>query len=82
MLLQEFNYQIKVKPGQGNKNVDYLSRLDEEEATRSMAADFPDEHCLTCLPSRYRTTPLRISESTYKQEGSHLMISSSTGCSS
>jgi hypothetical protein len=44
MLLQEFQYQIKVKPGVGNKNVDYLSRLEEGVINQSLTADFPDEH--------------------------------------
>jgi RNase H-like domain found in reverse transcriptase len=44
MLLQEFQYQIKVKPDVGNKNVDYLSRLEEGIVNQSLTADFPDEH--------------------------------------
>src|SRR5450759_702690 len=44
MLLQEFQYQIKVKPGLGNKNVDFLSRLEEAAAKESIRDDFPDEH--------------------------------------
>ena len=44
MLLQEFQYTIKVKPGLGNKNVDYLSRLDEAVLVDSIRDDFPDEH--------------------------------------
>jgi hypothetical protein len=45
MLLQEFQYEIiKVKPGIGNKNVDYLSRLEEDEVVQSITARFPDEN--------------------------------------
>jgi hypothetical protein len=46
-LLQEFQYQIKVKPGIGNKNVDYLSRLEEDEVVQSIKAEFPDENLLS-----------------------------------
>ena len=44
MLLQEFQYTVKVKPGHGNKNVDFLSRLEEAEVVESIKDDFPDEH--------------------------------------
>ena len=44
MLLQEFQYTIKVKPGHGNKNVDFLSRLEEAEVVESIKDDFSDEH--------------------------------------
>ena len=37
-------HTIKVKPGLGNKNVDYLSRLDEAVLVDSICDDFPDEH--------------------------------------
>ena len=37
MLVQEFQYQIKVKPGLGNKNVDFLSRLEETAAKESIS---------------------------------------------
>jgi hypothetical protein len=47
MLLQEFQYQIKVKPGIGNKNVDYLSRLEEEAVVDFINADFSDEYLFT-----------------------------------
>src|SRR5450759_1071916 len=44
MLLQEFQYTIKVKPGLGNKNVDFLSRLEEAAVVESIRDDFPDEY--------------------------------------
>jgi hypothetical protein len=44
MLLQEFQYQIVMKPGIRNKNVDYLSRLEEDEVSQSIKADFPNEN--------------------------------------
>jgi hypothetical protein len=47
MLLQEFQYQIKVKPGVGNKNVDYLSRLEEDQLVSTICTDFPDENLFT-----------------------------------
>ena len=33
-----------MKPGLGNKNVDFLSRLEETAAKDSIRDDFPDEH--------------------------------------
>src|SRR5450759_4480230 len=44
MLLQEFQYTIKVKPGLGNKNVDFLSRLEEAAVVESTRDDFLDEY--------------------------------------
>ena len=43
LLLQEFNYEIVVKSGKSNLNVDFLSRQRGEEAVGDIRAKFPDE---------------------------------------
>ena len=42
-LLQEFNYEVMVKPGKANANADYLSRQRGTEALEDIQAEFPDE---------------------------------------
>ncbi len=49
MLLQEFQYMIKVKSGLGNKNVDFLSRLEEEAVRESIRDEFPDEDLFSII---------------------------------
>ena len=63
MLLQEFQYQIKVKPGSGNKNVDYLSRLEEGEMVQSIKADFPDENLFSIQTAEPKISPETVSGS-------------------
>ena len=43
LLLQEFDYEVKVKPGKANTNADYLSRQRGPEAVSDLTAEFPDE---------------------------------------
>ena len=43
LLLQEFNYEVVVKLGKTNLNVDFLSRQRGEEAVGDIRAEFPDE---------------------------------------
>ena len=43
LLLQEFNYEVVVKPGKANANADYLSRLRGPEAVSDINSPFPDE---------------------------------------
>ena len=43
LLLQEFNYEVTVKPGKANANTDYLSRQKGTEALEDIQAEFPDE---------------------------------------
>ena len=43
LLLQEFNYEVVVKPGKANANADYLSRMRGPEAVSDITATFPDE---------------------------------------
>ena len=43
LLLQEFNYEVKVKPGKANSNADFLSRQRGLEAVGDISAEFPDE---------------------------------------
>ena len=43
LLLQEFNYEVIVKPGKANANADYLSRQRGTEALEDIQAEFPDE---------------------------------------
>ena len=43
LLLQEFNYEVVVKPGKANANADYLSRQRGIEASEDIQAEFPDE---------------------------------------
>ena len=43
LLLQEFNYEVMVKPGKANANADYLSRQRGLEAASSIETPFPDE---------------------------------------
>ena len=42
LLLQEFNYEVVVKPGKANSNVDFLSRQRGQEAVEDISADFLD----------------------------------------
>ena len=43
LLLQEFNYEVIVKPGKANANADYLSRQRGTKALEDIQAEFPDE---------------------------------------
>ena len=43
LLLQEFNYEVMVKPGKANANADYLSRQRGTVALEDIQAEFPDE---------------------------------------
>jgi len=43
LLLQEFNYEVMVKPGKANENADYLSRQRGPEAVEDISTNFPDE---------------------------------------
>ena len=43
LLLQEFNYEVVVKPGKANSNADYLSRQRGTEAATTILPSFPDE---------------------------------------
>src|SRR5450759_4855007 len=43
LLLQEFNYEVVVKPEKANSNADYLSRQRGQEAVEDVLAEFPDE---------------------------------------
>ena len=43
LFLQEFNYEIVVKPFKANSNVDYLSRQRRKEVVEDISADFLDE---------------------------------------
>ena len=43
LLLQEFNYEVVVKPGKANSNADYLSRQRGKESVADISAEFPDE---------------------------------------
>ena len=43
LLLQEFNYEVVVKPGKANTNADFLSRQRGPEAVEDISTGFPDE---------------------------------------
>jgi hypothetical protein len=43
ILLQEFNYEVQVKPGKSNSNADYFSRMQGERADADVDMEFPDE---------------------------------------
>ena len=43
LLLQEFNYEVIVKPGRANANADFLSRYRGTEALEDVSTAFPDE---------------------------------------
>ena len=43
LLLQEFTYEVRVKPGAANTNADYLSRQRGIPNRRTLETDFPDE---------------------------------------
>ena len=43
LLLQEFNYEVMVKPGKANANADYLSRQRGTEVLEDIQVEFPDE---------------------------------------
>ena len=43
LLLQEFHYEVKVKPGTANANADYLSRQRGIPSPHVLETDFPDE---------------------------------------
>ena len=44
MLLQEYNYEVRVRPGKQHVNADFLSRLDHQDTGEPICDDFPDEH--------------------------------------
>ncbi|CAM6128366.1 unnamed protein product [Calypogeia fissa] len=43
LLLQEFNYEVVVRPGKGHANVDFFSRIDGDMDTTDVDDTFPDE---------------------------------------
>ena len=43
LLLQEFNFEVKIKPGKVHVNADYLSRLQDVTPTLPIEDTFPDE---------------------------------------
>ena len=43
LLLQEFDIEVKVKPGKSHLNADYLSRLKDEPESELVVDNFPDE---------------------------------------
>ena len=43
LLLQEFSYEVVVKPGKANVNADYLSRQRGQQSVADVSAEFPDE---------------------------------------
>jgi hypothetical protein len=43
ILLQEFNYEVRVKAGKANSNADYFSRMRGEPAEGDVEMEFPDE---------------------------------------
>ena len=43
LLLQQFNYEIVVKPRKANSNADFLSRQRSQEAINDISMDFLDE---------------------------------------
>ena len=70
LLLQEFNYEVIVKPGKANANADYLSRQRGTEALEDIQAEFPDEFrdepdgrkitCYTSLVRMSRNFPISL----------------------
>ncbi|CAM6104287.1 unnamed protein product [Calypogeia fissa] len=43
LLLQEFNYEVVVRPGKGHANADFFSRINGEMDTSDVDDTFPDE---------------------------------------
>ena len=43
LLLQEFDIEVKVKPGKAHQNADYLSRIKDEPGFELVGDTFPDE---------------------------------------
>ncbi|CAM6124052.1 unnamed protein product [Calypogeia fissa] len=43
LLLQEFNYEVVVRPGKGHTNADFFSKIDGETDTSDVDDTFPDE---------------------------------------
>jgi hypothetical protein len=43
LFLQEFNYEVVVKSGKANSNIDYLSRQRDEESVADIFTEFLDE---------------------------------------
>lgn len=43
LLLQEFDYEIRVKPGVLHSNADFFSRIEGQPATEQILDTFPDE---------------------------------------
>ena len=43
LLLQEFYYEVRVKSGKANVNMDYLSRLRGRKSIADISAEFPNE---------------------------------------
>ena len=41
LLLQEFNYEVVVKPGKANSNANFLSRQRGQEAVEDISAKLP-----------------------------------------
>ena len=44
LLLQEYDFEVKVTPGKQHVNADYLSRLQHPEEGETLSDNFPDEH--------------------------------------
>ncbi|CAM6087794.1 unnamed protein product [Calypogeia fissa] len=47
LLLQEFNYEVVVRPGKKHANADFFSRIDGETNTSDVEDDFPNEDMFT-----------------------------------
>jgi hypothetical protein len=62
LLLQEFNYEVVIKPEKTNSNADFLSRQRGSEAISDIVSPFPDEfpektpvfHIFGSKPSKFK----------------------------
>ena len=59
-LLQEFNYEVVMKPRKANSNADFLSRQQGHEAMEDISVDFPDEFLETGTPEPEEITVFHI----------------------
>ena len=67
LLLQEFTYEVRFKPGRANANADFLSRQRGVPSSKELRAEFPDEFPdAEDFPRDIRSMGLRTSSTTYQ----------------
>ena len=70
LLLQEFNFDVDVRPGKKHVNVDFLSRLSKKVNPTSIDDSLPDAHLFNVdvIPVEYVDVLLYLKNNTFPLE--------------